>query len=131
MTPWGYHLMLDCARCIPYSIRNKGNIGLFSATLVSKINMVAYGPPTIQHFGTGDKSGYTLIQLIETSNIAAHFCEETDEMYLDVFSCKPFDPHDVEATVKRFFSPEHMNRTFLTRQAEQRHGLAPRTYELI
>jgi S-adenosylmethionine/arginine decarboxylase-like enzyme len=122
--------MLDCARCVPYSIRNKNNIGLFAVTLVGKINMVPYGPPTIQHFGTGNKAGYTLIQLIETSNIAAHFCEETDDMYLDVFSCKAFDPHDVEATVKRFFSPEHMNRTFMTRQAEQKHGLTARTYEL-
>ena len=127
---WGYHLMLDCARCAPFSIRNINNIGLFATSLVTKINMVPFGPPTIQHFGSGDKSGYTMVQLIETSNITAHFCEETDDMYLDVFSCKPFDPHDVESAVKRFFSPEHMNRTFLTRQANQRHGASIHSYEL-
>jgi S-adenosylmethionine/arginine decarboxylase-like enzyme len=127
---WGYHLMLDCARCVPFSIRNKNNIALFSAALVNKINMVPYGPPSIQHFGTADKSGYTLVQLIETSNICAHFCEETDDMYLDVFSCKPYDYHDVEAVVKRFFQPQHMNRTFLTRQAHQTHGNSISSYEL-
>jgi S-adenosylmethionine/arginine decarboxylase-like enzyme len=79
--------------------------------------MVAYGAPQVVHFGSGDKSGYTLVQLIETSNITAHFCEESNDMYLDVFSCKPFNPKDVEAVVNLYFSPIDKNRTFLTRQA--------------
>ena len=128
--PWGYHLMLDCARCIPYSIRNKNVISFFSASLVNKINMVPYGPPTIEYFGTGDKAGFTLVQLIETSNITAHFSEETDDMYLDVFSCKPYDPRDVELVVKKFFLPDHINSTFITRQANNRHGSSPSSYEL-
>ena len=128
--PWGYHLMLDCARCVPYSIRNKNVIAFFATSLVTKINMVPYGPPTIEYFGTGDKAGFTLVQLIETSNITAHFCEETDDMYLDVFSCKPYDPRDVELVVKSFFLPDHINSTFLTRQAKQMHGSSPASYEL-
>jgi len=81
--------------------------------------MVPYGKPQVQHFGTGDKAGYTLVQLIETSNITAHFCEETNDMYLDVFSCKPFNPDDVESVVNVFFGPLHKNRTFIKRQAGQ------------
>ena len=67
--------------------------------------MVAYGKPQIVHFGTGNKAGYTLVQLIETSNIVAHFVEEYNDMYLDVFSCKPFSPETVEATVYSHFHP--------------------------
>ena len=37
---WGYHLMLDCSKCIPYTIRNKNNIILFAKTLVKNIDMV-------------------------------------------------------------------------------------------
>jgi S-adenosylmethionine/arginine decarboxylase-like enzyme len=59
--------------------------------------MVPYGEPQVVHFGSGDKSGFTLVQLIETSNITAHFCEETDDMYLDVFSCKPFNMDNIAA----------------------------------
>lgn len=84
--------------------------------------MVAYGKPLVVKFGSGNKAGYTLVQLIETSNICAHFVEETDDMYLDVFSCKPFNPSDVEAVVKRYFRPEHMSRSFLTRQARVENG---------
>jgi S-adenosylmethionine/arginine decarboxylase-like enzyme len=79
--------------------------------------MVAYGPPVVEHFGSGNKGGYTLVQLIETSNITAHFVEQTNDIYLDVFSCKPFNPNDVEELVQQTFSPLYKNRIFLTRQA--------------
>jgi S-adenosylmethionine/arginine decarboxylase-like enzyme len=86
--------------------------------------MVPYGRPQVQHFGSGNKAGYTLVQLIETSNIVAHFVEETDDMYLDVFSCKPFNPRDVEDLVQDTFRPASKNRIFLTRQAVyQENGL--------
>jgi len=81
--------------------------------------MVPYGEPQIVRFGSGNKAGYTLVQLIETSNITAHFCEETNDMYLDVFSCKPFNPTDVEEVVNEHFRPLERNRMFVTRQAGQ------------
>jgi hypothetical protein len=109
--------MLDCSKCVSSTIRSSSNITSFAKTLVQRIDMVPYGEPQVVHFGSGDKSGYTLVQLIETSNITAHFCEETNDMYLDVFSCKPFNPADVEAVVNQHFGPVHKNRTFVTRQA--------------
>jgi hypothetical protein len=114
---WGYHLMLDCSKCLSAPIRCSFNINAFAKTLVKRIDMVAYGEPQVVRFGSGDKAGYTLVQLIETSNITAHFCEETNDMYLDVFSCKPFNPTDVEAVVNDYFKPLHRNRMFVTRQA--------------
>jgi len=79
--------------------------------------MVPYGEPQVIHFGSGDKAGFTLVQLIETSNISAHFCEETNDMYLDVFSCKPFDSKVVEDTVTEYFGPYQKNKVFVQRQA--------------
>jgi S-adenosylmethionine/arginine decarboxylase-like enzyme len=114
---WGYHLVLDIARCAPKSIRCAKNIEGFAKTLVKDIDMVAYGSPQIVMFGTGNKKGYTLVQLIETSNICAHFVEETNDIYLDVFSCKNFDPKVVEEVVKKYFDPETMRGHLLTRQA--------------
>ena len=114
---WGYHLILDAAKCNPSKIRCGHTIETFARTLVKRINMVPYGKPQVQHFGSGNKAGYTLVQLIETSNITAHFVEETNDMYLDVFSCKPFDPIDVEDVTKAFFEYTAANRQFLNRQA--------------
>ena len=79
--------------------------------------MKAYGPPQIVHFGEGGKAGYTLVQLIETSNIMAHFVEETNDAYVDVFSCKEFRKEDVEAVLRKYFGPEHISTTTLIRQA--------------
>ena len=114
---WGYHLMLDCGGCLAGTIRCPVNIRDFSKTLVKRIDMVAFGEPQIQHFGSGNKAGYTLVQLIETSNICAHFTEETNDMYLDVFSCKEFDPNDVRDVVWKHFGPARIHSAFLLRQA--------------
>ena len=114
---WGYHLILDCSRCIRPSIRSQTTITQFAKNLVTKIDRVPYGEPQVQHFGSGNKAGFTLVQLIETSNIVAHFVEETDDMYLDVFSCKEYDPDDVKEVVEKYFSPLSMHDKFVTRQA--------------
>lgn len=114
---WGYHLIVDSSKCMHAAIRCPKIIGSFSDHLVKQINMVPYGRPQIQHFGSGNKAGYTLVQLIETSNIVAHFVEETNDMYLDVFSCKPYDPEIVRQVVQRFFSPIGTSHIFLARQA--------------
>ena len=114
---WGKHLIIDAARVTGHTIRNPAIIHDFNRTLVKRIDMVAYGQPQIVRFGSGNKAGYTLVQLIETSNICAHFVEENNSMYLDVFSCKDFDPIVVKETVEEFFEAKHMKMKVLTRQA--------------
>ena len=101
--PWGYHAIIDAADCDPTLIRDAANITAFAKELVKRIDMVAYGEPQVIHFGEGDKLGYTLVQLIETSNICAHFVEETNDFYLDVFSCKTFDPATVVEVAHKYF----------------------------
>ncbi len=131
MSYWGYHLILDCSRCKPTTIRSSTMITKFAKNLVKKIDMVPYGEPQVVMFGSGNKKGYTLVQLIETSNICAHFVEETNDMYLDVFSCKPFVSKDVKDIVDEYFYPEHMNEVYLTRQASHfKNGRSLRTEEL-
>jgi len=114
---WGKHLILDAAGAGAHTIRNPTLIYDFTKTLVKRIDMVAYGNPHIVRFGSGNKAGYTLVQLIETSNICAHFVEENNSMYLDVFSCKDFDAEVVKDTVKEFFGAERINTHLLVRQA--------------
>jgi S-adenosylmethionine/arginine decarboxylase-like enzyme len=116
---WGYHYILNLGTCNPKAIRNPTTIARFAKTLVRKIDMVAYGEPQVQHFGSGNKAGYTMIQLIETSNICAHFVEETNDIYLDVFSCKPFEASEVDTVVKFFFQPQRISRRMILRDANK------------
>jgi len=117
MAYWGYHLVLDCAGLDAESIRNPQTIYKFAKQLVNDIDMVDFGEPQIVRFGHSGKEGYTLVQLIETSNIVAHFVEEDNSVYLDVFSCKIFDNDVVIGLVKQYFDAQSVRVTYLTRQA--------------
>jgi len=114
---WGYHLMVDARACNPASIRSKSHIAKFAKDMVKAIDMVAYGPPQIVRFGKGNKYGYTLVQLIETSDITAHFTEEHNDVYFDVFSCKPFSAKTALKVIEDAFHPEHTTVMFRKRQA--------------
>lgn len=114
---WGYHLILDCSNCNSMLINDYNTIYNFTKQLVKDIDMVAYGEPQIVHFGSGDKEGYTLVQLIETSNICAHFVPDSQSAYIDVFSCKEYDIEVVKNIVRQYFSPASIRTTFLNRQA--------------
>ena len=115
--PWGHHLIVNAASCDPGAIRSSTTIKAFTKELVKRIDMKAYGPPKLVRFGTAHLKGYTLMQLIETSNITAHFAEESGDAYFDIFSCKTFNPKDALAVIQEFFHPKTIQQTFLKRQA--------------
>lgn len=117
MGHFGYHIMLDCSGCI--NIDNRENIFNFNKELIRRINMEAAGDPIIKYLLPGDpKQGYSLIQLITTSNITGHFMELDGTAYFDVFSCKSFDTNTVRLTVEEFFSPKKIRMNFITRHAD-------------
>lgn len=114
---WGYHLMLDCSGCS--KIDDKDHIYLFVKDLVKRIDMVAHGEPIIEHLLPGDpKQGYSVMQLITTSNICAHFMELDGTAYFDIFSCKTFDLAEAQAVVREYFAPAKMRVNFITRHAD-------------
>ena len=114
---WGYHTMLDCRACDIESIKSYDNVANFAKSLVNAIDMKAFGEPQIVHFGEGNKAGFTLVQLIETSNICAHFCNDTGDAYIDVFSCKPYDRDIVRDQIIQFFNPRQITINYIERQA--------------
>lgn len=116
---WGYHLMLDCGGCDIASISVRDNIYNFVKELVDKIDMEAHGEPVIEHLLPGDpKQGYSLMQLITTSNICAHFMELDGTAYFDIFSCKEFDTNMAKSVVEKYFKPRSVRVNFLTRHAD-------------
>jgi len=118
MSYWGYHLMLDCSGCND-NIKQKQSIYDFIKELVANIDMTPYGEPIIELLLPGElNQGYSLMQLITTSNICAHFVDNNNSAYIDVFSCKPFDIETVKQVVSKYFSPNKMKLNFITRHAE-------------
>lgn len=114
---WGYHLLLDCSGCI--NTNSRDTIYRFAKDLVARIDMIAHGEPIIEHMLPGDpKQGYSLVQLITTSNITAHFMDLDGTCYIDVFSCKFFDIDTAKQVVQEYFAPARMRVNFLTRHAD-------------
>ncbi len=114
---WGYHLILDCGGCNK-NIRDEESIKNFITDLVKKIDMDPVGDPIIKYLLPGtDNAGYSVIQLIQTSNITIHFVDITKQAYFDVFSCKNFNKDIIIDTVKFWFNPISMKETLIERNA--------------
>lgn len=118
MTYWGHHLLLDCSDCDLTSITDKHNIYNFVKTVIQRIDMVAYGEPQIELLLPGTSNqGFSVLQMITTSNITAHFVDEDRSAYIDVFSCKNFDSDVVIDTIKEFFKPRQIKSNLINRHA--------------
>ena len=116
---WGYHLIMDCHAGDIEAVRSADTIREFTKELVMRIDMQAWGEPIIEHFATHnpDAAGYSMLQLIETSNLAGHFVDKNGDFYLDIFSCKPYSIEVAKEVVEKYFSPEKIKVTYLERQA--------------
>lgn len=101
---WGLACSFDIYDCDPLIIRDAEAIKRFVRELCDLIEMKRYGDCVVVNFGEDERvAGYSMTQLIETSLISAHFANASNTTYLDVFSCKPYDPAVVEAFALEFF----------------------------
>jgi S-adenosylmethionine/arginine decarboxylase-like enzyme len=105
---WGIASAIDIYCCDPLKIRDAELIRRFVVDLCELIEMKRFGETQVVHFGEDERvAGYSMVQLIETSLISAHFANQTNAVYLDVFSCKPYDPEVVKSFAQYYFSGEY------------------------
>ncbi|MBF0203021.1 MAG: S-adenosylmethionine decarboxylase [Desulfamplus sp.] len=101
---WGIASSIDIYECNPEKIRDAEYIKQFVKDLCDLIEMKRFGETQVVHFGEDEKvAGFSMVQLIETSLISAHFANLTNTTYLDVFSCKPYDPEVVKNFAQGYF----------------------------
>jgi S-adenosylmethionine/arginine decarboxylase-like enzyme len=115
--PWGILSCIDLYECDPQIIRSAESIKQFVAALCDLIEMKRFGETQVVHFGEEERvAGFSMTQLIETSLISAHFANQSNATYLDVFSCKPYDPEVVAQFAKKFFKAKRVKRRTLNRE---------------
>ena len=101
---WGISSAIDIYDCDPGLIRSEEAIRRFVKELCALIQMKRFQDTLVVHFGEEERvAGFSMVQLIETSLISAHFANLTNTIYLDVFSCKAYDPDMVAEFATRFF----------------------------
>jgi S-adenosylmethionine/arginine decarboxylase-like enzyme len=79
--------------------------------------MKRFGDTKVVHFGEDEKvAGYSMVQLIETSLISGHFTNSTNNAYIDIFSCKYYNPLAVEEFTKKFFEAKEAKMHYILRE---------------
>ncbi len=105
---WGLACSFDIYDCNPAIIRDADQIRRFVVELCDLIAMKRFGDCVVVDFGEDERvAGFSMTQLIETSLISAHFANASNTTYLDVFSCKVYDPAVVEKFATEFFQGSH------------------------
>jgi len=114
---WGMLTSIDLFDCSPEKIRSEKEIKKYVIELCKRIDMKRFGPTYTVRFGEEERvKGYSMMQLIETSNISGHFAERTNSAYIDIFSCKYYDPFKAEQFSKKFFGAKRAESYFTVRR---------------
>jgi S-adenosylmethionine/arginine decarboxylase-like enzyme len=90
--PWGMLAAIDLHGCDEERLADSDNIRRFVPRLIEAIGMRAHGGLMMDRFGDGELEGWSALQFIETSSITLHADEVFGRCFVDVFSCRPFDP---------------------------------------
>jgi len=105
---WGVSSSIDLYDCDLALMQNADAIREFVRILCDRIKMRRYGETQVVFFGDEPRvQGFSMTQLIETSLISAHFADASRAIYLDVFSCAPYNPEDVANFAKEYFKADH------------------------
>ncbi len=116
-TYWGLSSCIDLYDCDLGLMQNAGAIKDFVRRLCDKIKMRRFGETQVVYFGDDPRvTGFSMTQLIETSLISAHFADASRAIYLDVFSCAPYEPKEVAAFAAEFFKARRHELHVVERQ---------------
>ncbi len=115
---FGMEVVLDLYNCNPETIRSKEKLQEYARKLCQVVEMTPYGAPFAERFSLNEAktAGYSIVQLIETSSITGHFSEEWNSAYINIFSCKEFDPKQAAEFSKDFFEADRVESTLRIRK---------------
>jgi S-adenosylmethionine/arginine decarboxylase-like enzyme len=90
--PWGMLAAIDLHGCDKSRLADPENIRRFVPSVIGAIGMRAHGGLALDRFGDDELEGWSAMQFIETSSITLHADEVFGRCFVDVFSCRPFEP---------------------------------------
>jgi S-adenosylmethionine decarboxylase len=114
---WGISTVVDVYGCDPDAIRSRERIVQFTHELCDLLEVKRFGETWVVRFGDDPRVyGYSMVQLIETSLVSGHFAEDSNTIYLDLFSCKWYDAEAAAEFAKEFFRAERIRVQTCLRQ---------------
>lgn len=121
-TPYGYELVLDLHHCNTETF-NRESLDRFFTRLCTRIDMrreVVHfwddlGVPEDQRQTLPHTKGTSAVCFILTSSIVVHTLDLLAAVYLNIFSCKEYDPEVVRRFAGEWFAGDIVNSTFIER----------------
>jgi S-adenosylmethionine/arginine decarboxylase-like enzyme len=115
--PWGVSSCIDLYDCELSLMQDEAAIRRFVRELCDLIRMRRFGETQVVRFGDDPRvTGFSMTQLIETSLVSAHFADNSRAIYLDVFSCAPYDAHAAARFAAQFFRAGRCNVQVVSRR---------------
>ena len=101
---WGLSCSIDLYDCNYDLITKPQPIKQFVTELATILKVKRHGPCQLTNYGGREGVyGFSMVQLIDASLISGHFSNASRAAYLDIFSCKYYDPKKAAAFSQGFF----------------------------
>ena len=119
---YGFELIMDLHGC-DISTFNRESLDNFFKKLCDEIDMVKceryfwddIGVPPEDQQTSAHTKGTSAVQFILTSTIVIHTLELLEAAYINIFSCKPFDPEIAKELTNSWFGASEIKTHFIER----------------
>jgi S-adenosylmethionine/arginine decarboxylase-like enzyme len=98
----------------------KADAQRFVDRLMKTVSMKPLGPLNWSDAEDLDFPGQSFVQMITTSHCSLHFFSDTNEIYFDLYSCKPFEAEKVVELLDEVFGLREWHGTLYTRATDQK-----------
>jgi len=120
--PYGYELIMDLHGC-DVSKFNRTSLDNYFEKLCKAIDMKRAdlhfwddeGLPPEKRQTLPHTKGSSAVQFILTSSIVIHTLDLLEAVYVNIFSCKPFDEKVAEKVTREWFGANGCNARFIER----------------
>lgn len=114
---YGEELVIDMAGCNQEIIKSSEKMREFVVRLCDVPKMKRYGDTIVENFGHAKlrTSGFSVVQLIETSSITAHISNYWGYVCMNIFTCSKVNPQEVIKFTKEFFEAEKIKAILIKR----------------
>ena len=120
--PYGYELIMDLHGC-DVDTFNRSSLDEYFEKLCKAIDMQKcerywwddMGLPEEKKQNSPHTKGTSAVQFILTSTIVVHTLDILGAVYVNIFSCKPFDPEVAEQITRDWFGSKERRTHFIER----------------
>jgi len=120
--PYGYELILDLHGCDTKTFNRKSLTAYFKALCnaiqMKRCKLVFWddlGVPEEERQTSPHTTGTSAVQFILTSNVTVHTLDLLGSAYINIFSCKQFDPRVARKITEEWFHASTVTGHFLER----------------